>query len=722
MRPCAALLLGVLLLAHPARAAEPLADWLDALGTAVQLLDAGQPDGARAAALRAAAALPAGEAGARAHLAAALAAARDGASPAALAPLRAALPSLPGPLRPFALERLAAAYADAGHPGLAAAAAAEAALSRPALDADRLAVAESRALLRATLAEPAARSAAPAAARGDPAAQLAWADALSSLGDSRAPALYARLSVERAGEPDGEEAARKLAALPGAALSSGDRRARVERLLATAHPRLALAELDAVGAPDTGPAATRALLLRAVALLQLSRPAEAEVLAVQVAGRPDAGPDAAAAEWVLARAAARQGRLEEAAERYRRVASSHPTVPGLPPAQQADLADDSAFLSAWLWYDAGRFEEAARRLARFAAENPGAKRAPDARWFRAWALLRSGRSVQARRAFASLAASETGPLRAAALYWGARATPSSAAAAALYRDAVREAPDGWYALLARARLAGSGLPAPQELPLPPGPPPRAPADGRLAASLALAGQLLGAGLREEALAVLQRAASSPAARTAAAAVAEMAAFAGEVEIPFRMARDHLPPTQRSERWLYPEAYPSVLFPAAGALGLDPWLVLAIMRRESSFRASVRSGAAAEGLLQLRPETAERVAQVLGLSHGGAERLSDPGQNLTLGIAYLGLLGSRFPQPPVLAAAYNAGPVRAAAWSAEGPPRPLDEWVEEIPYRETRHYVRGVMADWARYRHLARLPPPPVDPAEPVRPPADGVAF
>ena len=74
------------------------------------------------------------------------------------------------------------------------------------------------------------------------------------------------------------------------------------------------------------------------------------------------------------------------------------------------------------------------------------------------------------------------------------------------------------------------------------------------------------------------------------------------------------------------------------------------------------------------------------------------------------------------AAYNAGPTAAATWSRARSGLPLDEWVEEIPYRETRPYVRGVLADWARYRSLDGEPPPPLDPAAPVDPPAPGVAF
>jgi soluble lytic murein transglycosylase len=145
-----------------------------------------------------------------------------------------------------------------------------------------------------------------------------------------------------------------------------------------------------------------------------------------------------------------------------------------------------------------------------------------------------------------------------------------------------------------------------------------------------------------------------------------------------------------------------------------------MRRESAFVATARSGAAAEGVLQLRPETARRLKAIAGLPED--TDLDDPAENLRLGIAYLGLLSDRFPTVAQALAAYNAGPTPAATWSRTGAGLPLDEWAEGIPYRETRQYVRSVVADWTRYRALRGEPDPGVDPSTPVAPPGPGVAF
>jgi soluble lytic murein transglycosylase len=429
---------------------------------------------------------------------------------------------------------------------------------------------------------------------------------------------------------------------------------------------------------------------------------------------------ASAAELVLARAAARLSRPDEAIAWYRRVAAAKPRVPGLGPQQLRDLPEEAAYLAAWLHYDAGRYARAAELLGRYARAHPQSKRALDARWFRAWSFYRAGRSGEARRALASLS---QGPLGPQALYWQARLARDPRRQAELYR-ATAGAPEGdWYSLLAAARLQALGEdPPPFPAPVPPRPLPEGPADARAGASLALAEALLGAGLREEALAEVRALSQGPLARARAAVLAQLATFAGDPEIPFRMARDHLLPTARALRWGHPQAYPEALRRAAAGFGVDPWLLLAAMRRESGFRVDARSGAAAEGLLQLIPPTAERLATLLGVPQGLSRRLREPEVSISFGAHYLGLLAARFGDGPLLLAAYNAGPAAAASWARARAGLPLDEWVEDIPYRETRQYVRLVMADRALYRRLHGEGPAPLDPGQKVQAPPPGVGF
>jgi soluble lytic murein transglycosylase len=701
-----------------AGAEDPFTGWSEGVGTAAAALAASDPGPALAAARAAGRLITTGEAAARASLLAGLALLDLDLPAPAAAEFSPALLSLPVTLVPHVRARLGDALSASGRPAEAALAYAEAASASDSTDRIRLATSVARSLLAAGQPAEAARAAGPAAGAGDPAARLALARAWLALGDSRAAPALRDLAVERAGDPDGEGAAASLRlAAPPVPLAIPDRIARARRLLSTTHPREALEEIDSIDR-EVGDAPLPTLL-RALAMLQLGRFTEAERLASPVARLPGPG-DPAAARFILARATARQGRLDEAIGWYRRVAAERPVVPGLPASQQADLADDSAFLAAWLLYDAGRFADSVAPLRRFAREHPGARRAPDARWFSAWALLRAGDRPAARAALQDLSRKETGPLRAAALYWQGRLAPDPDLAASFYRGAIAEAPDGWYALLSGKRLAEAGEPPASVPPLPPTPPPGPPRDARLAASLALATDLAGAGLRDESAALLQRLSRTPEARSRAGLLAEVAAFTGDPEVPYRMARDHLAPGTRAQRWAFPDAHADVLEPAARGLGLDPALALAVMRRESAFVAAARSGAAAEGILQLRPETAFRLQALLGTS--GATDLSDPADNLRLGVTYLALLGDRFPDPAAVLAAYNAGPAAAARWARAGAGVPLDEWVEDIPFRETRQYVRGVMADWARYRRLRGEPPLALDPSRAVSPPGPGMNF
>ena len=134
------------------------------------------------------------------------------------------------------------------------------------------------------------------------------------------------------------------------------------------------------------------------------------------------------------------------------------------------------------------------------------------------------------------------------------------------------------------------------------------------------------------------------------------------------------------------------------------LAYAIARQESEFNAGARSGAGALGLLQLLPGTARAMAGKAGLPYSPARLTGDAGYNATLGAAYLDEQLARFDGSYVLTfAGYNAGPSRARQWMERyGDPRgkPVDavvDWIERIPYTETRAYVQRVMENYQVYR-------------------------
>ena len=155
--------------------------------------------------------------------------------------------------------------------------------------------------------------------------------------------------------------------------------------------------------------------------------------------------------------------------------------------------------------------------------------------------------------------------------------------------------------------------------------------------------------------------------------------------------------------LLPEGWPSP-YPAPPE-GPEPALVFAISRQESNFDPTAVSGSNARGVMQLLPTTAAEVARKAGLPHQYAWLTNDPGHNIRLGSRYLGDQLARFGGNPALAAAaYNAGPRRVDEWlgtygdPSTGNPDLID-WIELIPFTETRNYVQRVVENMVVYRAL-----------------------
>ena len=139
------------------------------------------------------------------------------------------------------------------------------------------------------------------------------------------------------------------------------------------------------------------------------------------------------------------------------------------------------------------------------------------------------------------------------------------------------------------------------------------------------------------------------------------------------------------------------------LAVSRALALSISRRESEFDPEARSTAGALGLMQLMPATAEKVAKGLGLDYSKARLTTDPGYNVALGSAYLREMADEFgPSVALIASGYNAGPRRPREWiAANGDPRlasvDVVDWVESIPFAETRTYVMRVAEGVVIYR-------------------------
>lgn len=155
--------------------------------------------------------------------------------------------------------------------------------------------------------------------------------------------------------------------------------------------------------------------------------------------------------------------------------------------------------------------------------------------------------------------------------------------------------------------------------------------------------------------------------------------------------------------LWTVAYPTGLVPTIAAQGItavDPYLAAAIIREESQYDEKAVSVVGAVGLMQLMPVTANAVAQRYGFPTVGREELFDQETNIRLGVRYLGQLLEQYNGNLAHAvAAYNAGPIAVNSWIAVHRGRDQDEFVELIPYQETRLYVKRVLRSYGEYRRL-----------------------
>jgi soluble lytic murein transglycosylase len=161
------------------------------------------------------------------------------------------------------------------------------------------------------------------------------------------------------------------------------------------------------------------------------------------------------------------------------------------------------------------------------------------------------------------------------------------------------------------------------------------------------------------------------------------------------------------RILFPMQFRDAVVARAGAEGVDAALVAAVICQESTFDPGAVSHAGARGLMQLIPRTGMLVARSLGHTWR-SQSLLDPGTNIEFGVHYLRQMLDRFGGRTEMAlAAYNAGPERVESWNALRPDQPAEEFIESIPFTETRTYVLAILGSQEQYRRIYAFPPAPI---------------
>ncbi|MBE2278459.1 MAG: lytic transglycosylase domain-containing protein [Rhodobacteraceae bacterium] len=358
-------------------------------------------------------------------------------------------------------------------------------------------------------------------------------------------------------------------------------------------------------------------------------------------------------------------------------------------------ADRRALLSRWLMRQ-GRAAEAYRAAAGHGLAS-GADYA-ELEFLAGYVALRHlGDPDLALRHFGHLKGQVSTPISLArAEYWQGRAEEAAGRASeaeARYRAAARYQ-TAYYGLLAAERL---GLPLDQAL-LDETPAPGWQTSAFAGSSVLEAGRLLlQSGDRALGKRFLLHLAESLDDRELAQ-LSEMALDMGEPHVALLIAK------QAAERGvILPRAYFPVPDFVPDGLQVSRALALAIARRESEFDPAARSHADAQGLMQVLPGTARQVAPGLGLTYAAGRLIEDPVFNVTVGTAYLARMVQEFgPSIALVASGYNAGPGRPRRWIGElGDPRRPDvdvvDWVETIPFGETRTYVMRVSEGVVIYR-------------------------
>src|SRR5215472_10791139 len=348
---------------------------------------------------------------------------------------------------------------------------------------------------------------------------------------------------------------------------------------------------------------------------------------------------------------------------------------------------------------------------------PASKNAAAAHWRAGWLNYRQGEYADAARMFDDqihLYPQDTSS--SAALYWRGRLYElqdhKPALAVANYRIVVGRYQHYFYAQMARERLKALGqtelVSATQLGDFQPPPIPHLvdtfPADSP---HIAKARLIANAGLNEY---IAQELAADPDSDSwSALAEAQIYASFGETYRAMRALKKAMPYYTSAPIKAIPLAYWRILFPDAwwdtikeesAKNGLDPYLVASLIRQESEFNPNAISYANAYGLMQIEPSVGKMLAREEGNSHFQTFQLLNPETNIRLGCKYLRQMLDHFGGVQEYAlAAYNAGDSRVVDWQAAGPYHGMDEFVESIPFTQTRDYVQSILRNEEIYRSI-----------------------
>ena len=376
---------------------------------------------------------------------------------------------------------------------------------------------------------------------------------------------------------------------------------------------------------------------------------------------------------------------------------------------QHDLADDALWQAAKAAERNSQFARAATLYGRLAEHYPQSEYGDEARWGVGFALYCQEQYPQALAAFERASQQAHQPhIIDQSLYWAGKSAAQlgqAEAATAFYHRVAAGFPRSYYS--ARAVLLGhreqvllKGRPAAHR---------RQNVPALAQAHLERAGLLNQLGLRDWSAAEMKQAVRDYEGHKAALKVIrdyyEALGFRDQaLRLSLRLF-DGQDPEELPR--IYPTYYWEEIAAAAAEAQIDPFLVLSVIRQESTFNESAVSRAGARGLMQIMPHTGLTLARTLEMKPFELRSLFDPAVSIRLGSYFLGDQVRQFAAGPgadlgfeLGLAAYNAGPHNARRWLESFPAEDPDAFVERIPFKETRLYVKLVLKNYAIYKALS----------------------
>lgn len=560
----------------------------------------------------------------------------------------------------------------------------------------------------------------PDPAEGSQIALMALAER-TGLENPKAEPWLRRLWMQYPLKPEGRAAAEALKTHHSAP-NATQRGVRSERLMQLGAYRAAISTIEGHGASlslDTA-AGCKARYAQGRSLFKRNDVTRASQILIPVGENcADIAPDVGAPALYLAgKGLERRKKWTEAARVYQRLPVLYP---------DHTMADDGYALAGVAWQEVGNPQEALKLWAKQVDSYPEGDMAGEGFWRLAWTHYLAGDTEQAidwaERMVRDVPLAVDPVHVGAGKYWAARwrvypdvnhpstQGPDAEAIATgldMWVALCADHPTNFYALLASSRLAEL---APERLAAIPALSAADPADTwsvRLAflehpatrRALALARLRL----VKESLSELSTLGQSltPSETTI---VTDVRAMANPIHAHDKLHKyllHHPPSTIGPDRdriltQAHPNMYWDLVQKVTKNYSFDPRIFHALVREESSFNRHIKSWAGARGLSQLMPATAKQVAGWLKISVNNA-KLADPETNLMIGSRYLSYLFGLFDDNPYLSvASYNAGQGNVLKWITRFGNIPTDEFIERIPFRETRHYVKRVLGTYQMYR-------------------------